>query len=444
MPGEDRTCKDCGESKPLEDFEATLRDKATGAVKSRRAVCKRCYQRSKNAKAKAKNSEIDPALIPKPESCVKCGRGTPDVDFKWRTDVARGSWRNECNTCYNAKNYSATSRAKRKEENPVEYLKRNAEQHRVWAHNNADKVKRQQELQLTDPERRIKMVATQARSRGIEFVMDDMPAMMAKLLEPCLYCGREVTPGERLHGLDRVDNERGFCDDNTVPCCGACNRMKAVHSVDVFIGLVRAIVAHCGLHDMCDTIPRPNIVFGGTKALRDAPDKVKDRNELPEHVQMDMWCGACYLCGRLPALGIDRVDASLGYLGNSRSCCTDCNYLKNCVVLEELQAHLSYVHRHTRFWVLSDILDEPLKTSTGDVRQPVMAEDGNGSRLIFPSIVTAADLATIARTTLQSAIECGRPVRGTHWTRVTPGEYRMQSIESQSAQEFLGYLRSLA
>ena len=37
----------------------------------------------------------------------------------------------------------------------------------------------------------------------------------------CFYCG-SATRG----GLDRVDNSRGYANDNVVPCCELCNHMK--------------------------------------------------------------------------------------------------------------------------------------------------------------------------------------------------------------------------
>ena len=27
-------------------------------------------------------------------------------------------------------------------------------------------------------------------------------------------------------GLDRVDSNKGYTDDNVVPCCGSCNQLK--------------------------------------------------------------------------------------------------------------------------------------------------------------------------------------------------------------------------
>ena len=35
-------------------------------------------------------------------------------------------------------------------------------------------------------------------------------------------------------GIDRKDNNKGYTNDNCVPCCGFCNKMKMDHSIDEF------------------------------------------------------------------------------------------------------------------------------------------------------------------------------------------------------------------
>lgn len=40
---------------------------------------------------------------------------------------------------------------------------------------------------------------------------------------PCYYCG-EVQ--EKFNGVDRVDSEEGYTEENCVSCCAMCNRMK--------------------------------------------------------------------------------------------------------------------------------------------------------------------------------------------------------------------------
>ena len=46
---------------------------------------------------------------------------------------------------------------------------------------------------------------------------------------PCFYCGKN-----RCLGIDRKDNNKDYTNDNCVPCCGFCNKMKMDHSIDEF------------------------------------------------------------------------------------------------------------------------------------------------------------------------------------------------------------------
>ena len=38
-----------------------------------------------------------------------------------------------------------------------------------------------------------------------------------------------------FNGIDRKDNNRGYCTDNVVPCCKACNRAKMSTPYDKFM-----------------------------------------------------------------------------------------------------------------------------------------------------------------------------------------------------------------
>lgn len=40
----------------------------------------------------------------------------------------------------------------------------------------------------------------------------------------CYYCSGPL--GLRGHGLDRIDNNKGYYPDNVVPCCGTCNQIR--------------------------------------------------------------------------------------------------------------------------------------------------------------------------------------------------------------------------
>ena len=63
----------------------------------------------------------------------------------------------------------------------------------------------------------------------------------------------------------------------------------------------------------------------------------------------------CYLCGRAPALGIDRLDSTKHYtLDNVASCCSQCNYMKKDLLPLEFQTHVVHVFTHTAMWCLTD------------------------------------------------------------------------------------------
>lgn len=65
--------------------------------------------------------------------------------------------------------------------------------------------------------------------------------------DKCVYCGDKVVWTEHnasvnsQYNLDRVDNSKGYTNDNCVVCCGICNRMKGVLTFDEFIERVRKI-----------------------------------------------------------------------------------------------------------------------------------------------------------------------------------------------------------
>jgi len=71
----------------------------------------------------------------------------------------------------------------------------------------------------------------------------------------CYYCGcppANVASRSSLHGdfvyngIDRKDNLKGYTTDNTVSCCGICNKMKRDLSVEEFLSRVLRIAKRHG------------------------------------------------------------------------------------------------------------------------------------------------------------------------------------------------------
>ena len=61
------------------------------------------------------------------------------------------------------------------------------------------------------------------------------------LLSDCYYCGKPSVEGVKIHGLDRIDNSRGYHLDNVVPCCEQCNRAKLADTKEDFIDMCKRV-----------------------------------------------------------------------------------------------------------------------------------------------------------------------------------------------------------
>jgi hypothetical protein len=74
---------------------------------------------------------------------------------------------------------------------------------------------------------------SQAKARGIVFTLDPVFYMENLANKPCHYCGLDNT----RHWVDRYINDHkiGYTNENSVPCCQLCNRMKVSLDPSVFI-----------------------------------------------------------------------------------------------------------------------------------------------------------------------------------------------------------------
>lgn len=432
-----RKCKLCDVEKEIDAFEKTT------AI-SRRAVCKPCYNKKKAERAKAGSSKIKRDSIPKPDKCAECERSSDEVDFKWRDDVKSGGWRSVCISCYNLRDYSEASRTKRREEDEEGYLKRNAETHLAWAHNNPDKVKAQQDLRKSLPDRKFKMLINYVKtyySKNVEdvIVFDDADVLQLKMTKNCAYCDYYSTEGF-LNGLDRVDPRGKYEDANTVPCCSVCNVMKINFQLDYFIDGVRNIVRHNGLY-MNDIVETRPSCFGGTQERR---GRIKDKtNTLTENENIDLWSNPCYLCGLCPAFGIDRLDSSKPYeINNCRSCCALCNYMKRDWSYIDFLNHVARINRFTSHWVISDTRN--MLSTINCERIPVAPLDDSGEPImIFPSAACAAKiLFNTSANSMNNVLNKNKLYREHHWISVPVDQYKSQTVDLDQCKEFIARTRA--
>lgn len=88
-----------------------------------------------------------------------------------------------------------------------------------------------------------------ARNKNIEFYLSK-EKFREITKQNCFYCGAEPQQIARkdreypyvYNGIDRVDNTKGYSDDNIVPCCGTCNKMKLTMSTEEFKEKILSIV----------------------------------------------------------------------------------------------------------------------------------------------------------------------------------------------------------
>lgn len=271
----------------------------------------------------------------------------------------------------------------------------------------------------------------------VVFNEDDVAKMQAKLSAPCNYCDFRVAEGDVLNGLDRSDSSLGYTDANTVSCCSSCNAMKGPLREHVFIDNTRRIAAFRGLNVIDERARARLAPFSGRRELLDAPPKSK-ANFLTIANKIDIWSSACYLCGRSPCFGIDRVDPDGDYtLDNSRPCCTECNYMKKDLAIGDFERHVKYIEQYTKTWVLEDVLGAPLIICGRTIRQPVALLDDNGTTaIIFPSMGCVEQMqAAMAKAVGDS--RGGQLV----WRNVTARDYRAQVCNKMHAMSIIKSLK---
>ena len=93
---------------------------------------------------------------------------------------------------------------------------------------------RNYELSQTD-EYKFKQYKFASKRRNHEFKLTE--DLFTKLFHSnCTYCGIED-----CRGIDRVDNNVGYTNNNSVPCCEICNKMKWKLDVDKFLSQIDKI-----------------------------------------------------------------------------------------------------------------------------------------------------------------------------------------------------------
>jgi hypothetical protein len=301
-------CTKCLDSFPEEHF---IGDK--GQITK---TCKHCRDINKVADLKRVNRERNytEELKNNPERAAK--------KAQWKIDnyekVAR---------------YWMDSRARKIKTLGVElYLKKNAEYAKTFRQANEELMKEIYAKQKLNGKSKAVAYKYRAEKYGIDFTLtlDDCEEMFNS---KCYYCAQDVTELS-LNGIDRVSNDEGYTQTNSVPCCHMCNFMKGCLDIDTFTGMCNHILTY---NKIVDGKLNYNLFGDNYSVSYDTYfQRATKKNlsfELTNEDYIKLINDVCYLCGKSNSSthvnGIDRFNNDIGYnITNCRTCCANCNYMK--------------------------------------------------------------------------------------------------------------------
>jgi hypothetical protein len=224
-----------------------------------------------------------------------------------------------------------------------------------------------------------------AKVRGFSWDKDMTKETCSSMMKsPCHYCTARV-PLNGLHGIDRVDNRKGYSVTNCVGCCKECNISKGCVDAQTFVD--RCVhIASCNtdrasLHPEAwpDTKPtsfsgyRRNSKFGSRFTL--SKEEYKRLIELP-----------CHYCRRditeTNKSGIDRVDCTRGYtMDNVVSCCCECNRMKHTSTQKDFLDRCTQIADRAESFTFPE-MEICLRTITKN-KNPAILMDPSGYKILY-------------------------------------------------------------
>ncbi len=184
-----------------------------------------------------------------------------------------------------------------------------------------------------------------AKQRKLDFTLSKV-LFNELLIKPCFYCGYYNL--QEINGIDRIDNNKGYTDNNVVTCCSTCNIAKGTNHPQEFIDKMFAIYEYkLKKEPIKSEIMQKwsETYLSKTKPTFNNYSKSANSRNLEFKITKDEFnniiAQPCYLCGIASAdnnsNGIDRFDNYKGYiLDNCRSCCGHCNLMKKDVLYDKL------------------------------------------------------------------------------------------------------------
>jgi len=172
-----------------------------------------------------------------------------------------------------------------------------------------------------------------AHKRAIHFALTKTK-FNELIVQLCFYC--DYKKDGEVNGIDRLDNNQGYQEDNVVACCETCNTLKGTQHPQEFIDKLRAI----HLFQSTATPVSKELLEKWKTTYQNKTSssyKIYAKNANTRNIQFtlseqdfaEIIRNPCYLCGAEGPSGIDRFNNHQGYLKeNCRPCCGHCNLIK--------------------------------------------------------------------------------------------------------------------
>ena len=230
------------------------------------------------------------------------------------------------------------------------YLKRNAEFMKKYRENNKEKFEEINKQNKLNDNYKLQYYKYRATHQLIEYNIDDN-MMINMFHDNCIYCG--LLNENELNGIDRLDNDIGYIEDNVVPCCKTCNYMKRCIDSYIFIKKCEHILTY---NKIIDGEINYNLFNDHTYIRIEDYNRRANKKmieiELTKEEFNKITKNDCYICGKISSdkhkNGIDRYDNNKGYyLDNCKPCCSDCNYMKRDIDYDTFIKKLIEIYENT-------------------------------------------------------------------------------------------------
>ena len=189
-----------------------------------------------------------------------------------------------------------------------------------------------------------KKKSVERREKENTLTKDDFLNLIQK---ECFYC--KYLDENEINGIDRIDNAKGYSNENCVSACKVCNRMKHIFHPVFFIEKAKLITEKSDIDEFykvwSEYIHRSPVPYGYLK--RQTEEKRGIPFNLTKEQYDDIIYRPCYLCGYKCTVGngLDRTDNTKREYtyDNIMPCCSSCNMMKAFFTKEEFLQKMTQI-----------------------------------------------------------------------------------------------------